>query len=104
MPTRLCHMKGCNQPATYRGRCPTHSRTHEQDTHPNRHIYNSKRWQLLRRRVLFNQPLCHCGHIATIVDHITPIQDGGQPYNTANLQPLCAHHHSIKTNQEVRSR
>lgn len=104
MPIRLCSHPGCPEAATYRGRCPEHARQRNRDTHHNRHIYNSKRWKHTRRRVLFNQPLCQCGKLATDVDHITPISDGGDPWNHANLQPLCATCHSRKTNKEARSR
>lgn len=104
MPIRLCSTTGCPEPATYRGRCPDHARTHNQATHRNRHVYNSKRWKMTRRRVLFEQPLCPCGNLATDVDHILSIEEGGDPWNQANLQALCASCHSRKTNQEVRTR
>lgn len=35
---------------------------------------------------------------ATDVDHITPINRGGNAWNMDGLQPLCATHHSYKTN------
>jgi 5-methylcytosine-specific restriction protein A len=100
VPTRLCLEPRCPNPATYRGRCPTHATTTNRDTHHNRTVYNSKRWQLLRRSVLFNHPLCECGAIATDVDHIVPIDKGGAAYHRANLQPLCARCHGRKTRQE----
>lgn len=100
MPTRLCLHPRCGNPATYRGRCPTHSRTNERSTHANKRIYNSKQWQLLRRRRLFLDPLCPCGAIATDADHIQPIEAGGQPYRLNNTQSLCATCHSKKTRRE----
>jgi 5-methylcytosine-specific restriction enzyme A len=104
MPTRLCKNPRCPDPATYRGRCQRHAKQREKQTHPNKHIYNTKRWQILRRRVLFDQPLCACGAIATDVDHILAIEDGGQPWAIANLQPMCRACHATKTNTEVRAR
>jgi len=104
MPIRLCNQPQCPEPAAYRGRCQRHAKQREQATHPNKTLYNSTRWQLLRRRVLFNQPLCGCGAIATDVDHIRAVEDGGQEWALANLQGLCAACHSRKTNQELRSR
>ena len=104
MPTRLCTEPRCGNPAAYRGRCTTHAPPHEQATHPNRHIYNTKRWRILRRTILHTQPLCPCGHIATDVDHIQAIQDGGNPWNPTNLQPLCRQCHGMKTAQELRAR
>jgi 5-methylcytosine-specific restriction protein A len=102
MPTRLCAEPGCPHPAHYRGRCPAHARTTNRTTHHNRTIYNSRRWQLLRRRVLFEQPICAtCDDaIATDVDHITAIEAGGDPWSRANLQGLCHACHSIKTRAE----
>lgn len=106
MPTRLCLEPTCPLLATYRGRCPTHSRVNEQRTHHNRRIYNSAKWKRTRERVLFEQPLCACGcgHIATDVDHIEPIETGGDPWARSNLQPLAASCHARKTNAEVRAR
>lgn len=99
MPTRLCAEPGCPEAATYRGRCANHARQ-VNATHRNRSIYNSKRWQILRRRVLFGQPLCPCGAIATDVDHIRPIEQGGAPFDRSNCQSLCHSCHSVKTRKE----
>jgi 5-methylcytosine-specific restriction protein A len=100
MPTRLCLTPRCPNPATYRGRCATHSTTHNRATHHNRALYNSKRWKRTRERVLYEQPLCPCGAIATDVDHITAIEAGGDPWARANLQGLCHPCHSTKTRRE----
>lgn len=77
-----------------------HSTAREQETHPNKHVYNTKRWQLLRRRRLVLDPLCPCGAIATDVDHIQPIEQGGQPYRLENTQALCQACHGRKTRRE----
>src|SRR4051794_25226240 len=106
MPHRLCLERTCPNPATYRGRCQRHQRERNRDTHRNRTIYNSKRWAVLRRSVLYVEPLCRTckaeGHdtVATDVDHVTPIEQGGDPWARANCQPLCKHHHSVKTRRE----
>src|SRR5688500_4797006 len=104
MPTRLCLEPRCPSPATYRGRCQAHARTNERHTHTHKHLYNSVRWQRTRRTVLFKQPLCECGAIATDVDHVTAIEDGGNPWALFNLQALCASCHATKTNRELRTR
>lgn len=110
MPTRLCSTPRCPDPATYRGRCQRHAKQRNKDTHRNRSVYNSKRWQILRRRVLFDQPLCPgldgqgCGEIAEQVDHIVAIEHGGKPFDRANLQGLCASCHGKKTKREMTSR
>ena len=105
MPTRLCSTPKCPDPATYRGRCQRHAKERNIDTHHNKAVYNSKRWAVLRRSVLFNHPLCvECGDIATDVDHITPIHNGDNPYLPANLQPMCRTCHGRKTKQEMMNR
>jgi 5-methylcytosine-specific restriction endonuclease McrA len=101
VPTRLCLEAGCGHPSQYRGRCQRHAKQRNKDTHRNREIYNSRRWKYLRRAVLFDEPLCQCGEIATDVDHITPIDQGGDPYSRANLQPLCSSCHGRKTKREM---
>ncbi len=103
MPTRLCADRHCPNPATYRGRCAEHARNNEQRTRRAGHaLYRSKRWQILRRHILFHRPLCPCGEIATDVDHITALEQGGEPWSPSNLQGLCASCHAIKTRGEGR--
>jgi 5-methylcytosine-specific restriction endonuclease McrA len=34
------------------------------------------------------------------VDHIVPVEQGGEPWARGNLQGLCPSHHSQKTRQE----
>lgn len=104
MPSHLCIEPRCPDRATYRGRCQRHSRKRERQTHRNKEIYNSKRWKMLRKRRLFLDPLCGCGEIATDVDHIQPIEDGGEPFDLENTQSLCASCHGSKTAAELRAR
>jgi 5-methylcytosine-specific restriction endonuclease McrA len=103
MPVRLCTEPRCPQVATHRGRCPDHARQRNRDTHRNRHIYNSKRWRILRRKVLFDYPIYqHCDReLATDVDHIRPIERGGDPWALSNLQALCAPCHGRKMKAEL---
>ena len=69
-------------------------------------FYDCLRWRNLRNRILSEKPLCkHCEdkgitEIATQVDHIIPISEGGNPTSMDNLQPLCATCHSRKTRNE----
>lgn len=66
-------------------------------------IYNRARWRRCRRSVLAAHPLCaECERqgritLATDVDHIIPYDGTGNPYDPANLQPLCHSCHSRKT-------
>lgn len=101
--------------ATSRGRCRDHARERDTDLHsaPRRRspaarkVYASKRWRILRRRVLTEQPICStegCDRLATEVDHVDPIEEGGKPFARANLQGLCSPCHGRKTRQEVGTR
>ena len=71
-------------------------------------MYATRRWRRLRQRKLEANPLCECGEcarlrrrpIATQVDHIVPISDGGDPWAWENLQSLTATCHSRKTRQD----
>ena len=104
MPVRLCSTPRCPEVATCRGRCAGHARERNAETRSqNKHIYNKKRWILLRRRKLFLSPLCEwegCDEIATDVHHVQALQAGGLPYSLSNLQALCHSHHSRITRQE----
>lgn len=67
-----------------------------------KHIYNSARWQRLRAAKLRDCPLCeYCPaesrKIATDVDHFKAIEDGGAPFDMANLRSACHKCHSQKT-------
>ena len=77
-------------------------------------IYASERgygakWQRERRKFLDSNPFCvKCyeeGHLtkATVVDHIKPHR-GDQKlfWDRGNWQPLCEHHHNVKTMTEDR--
>ena len=82
--------------------------------HKNDRAYASERgygakWQRERRKFLDSNPFCvKCyeeGHItmATVVDHIIPHR-GDQKlfWDRGNWQPLCEHHHNVKTMTEDR--
>lgn len=100
MPSRLCLEPRCPDLASYRGRCRRHSREQERDINrTGKDIYSTKRWQILRRRRLFIDPLCPCGKIATDVDHIVPLPKG-KSYDLVNTQSLCKTCHSRKTRHE----
>lgn len=103
MPTRLCAEPKCGNPATYRGRCPDHARTNDHAIHrAGRTIYRTRRWQLLRRRVLFEQPICAgCDDALTVdVHHKVDLADGGAPYARSNVVGLCKACHGRITRQE----
>ncbi len=64
-------------------------------------VYNSTRWQRLRKAKLQADPLCeyHPAGIAAAVevDHRTPISKGGGAFDWNNLVSTCHECHSKKT-------
>jgi hypothetical protein len=63
-------------------------------------IYNRRKWQVTRRQILFENPLCQfpgCGEIAVDVHHA-----GGyaNPFDPAGLEALCKRHHGEITRAE----
>ena len=65
--------------------------------------YNTARWRRIREIVLERWPLCSCcsdvGRVvpARVVDHITPVRDGGPFWDLSNLQSLCDSCHNAKS-------
>jgi len=72
----------------------------------NKHIYNSTQWRRTRQIVLHQQPLCvKCREkniytTANTIDHIVPINQGGQIYSLNNLQALCSSCHNSKSSND----
>jgi hypothetical protein len=58
-------------------------------------IYRTRQWQSVRKQVLSrDQRQCQirgprCRGVATCVDHIVELEDGGDPYSLCNLQAAC---------------
>ncbi len=97
MPLRAphpCGHPGC--PALVRdgARCSAHRVTHERREKEADPFYKRSAWLRLRAVVLRRDPLCPCGAPATVVDHITPRDEGGAEYDEANLRSLCASCHA----------
>ena len=76
--------------------------------HSNTKFYQSMPWRRLRKSYIDSHPLCvECeknGRTvpAKIVDHITPINQGGAALATNNLQSLCSICHNRKSASESR--
>ena len=107
-PMKPCCHPGC--PKLTEGRyCEEHEALHRRERKSAAgRGYNSK-WQRERKRFLKEHPLCcKCKEEgkyvrATIVDHIEPHR--GDPilfWYEENWQPLCKHHHDVKTMTEDR--
>lgn len=64
-------------------------------------FYHSQQWLKLRAKFLSEQPFCvRCSRFGVIIDHITPIKDGGAKLDENNLQTLCRSCHNQKTSEE----
>ena len=62
-------------------------------------------WQKLRRYKLAGDPFCVvCNRSADQVDHIVPINDGGDRLDPQNLQSMCQGCHSRKTAIDKKNR
>lgn len=69
-----------------------------------RAIYRTAQWKAVRHQAKRRDgwACVKCGARGRLeVDHITPLRDGGAPYDLSNLQSLCAKCHSRKTRLEV---
>jgi len=72
----------------------------------NREIYDSSAWKGkdgLRKQRLAIDPFCVACHAPTEeVDHIIPINQGGDPWDLENTQSLCKKCHARKSATERR--
>jgi 5-methylcytosine-specific restriction enzyme A len=112
MPTRLCLAAKCPNPATAKGRCDFHrklqererSRVRRQEGRERNRFYARKHWETVRRRKLFEQPLCELCDVAlaTEVHHRIALEDGGEEYAPENLVSTCKPCHSRETLRERR--
>ena len=58
------------------------------------------KWRNRRRSQLRMHPICQvdgCRWVATEVDHIIPLSQGGDEFAWENLFSICAEHHRAKT-------
>jgi 5-methylcytosine-specific restriction enzyme A len=97
MPIRLCLESRCPNPATARGRCDAHRKPIERERSRRRReatrgTYKRKKWETIRRLVLFRDPICKvCDNaLSTEVDHIIPLAQGGEPYRLDGLRGICS--------------
>lgn len=108
-PRKSCSCRGCS---SCQGRCPelttggkcracksTTNRGYRNPTHTA--VYNSPRWQALRRQVLREQPWCAepgCTQPSHDVHHIVELADDIRlAYVRTNVEGRCHAHHSSET-------
>lgn len=117
VPMKQCNHAGCrtlvpfNQTYCERHRKALnkyryHKRVYDSDESKYQQFYKTAAWRRLSRRFLERNPVCiKCyedGVIrkADVVDHVVEIKDDwNRRLDESNLQPLCNHHHYIKTKQ-----
>ena len=108
---RVCTIQGHG---IYSGkRCPKCQTAIQKTYNDNRDkesekFYHTARWRNLRKQQLTKHPLCinfeECGNVATIVDHIVEVKDGGAKFDLGNTQSMCRSCHSRKTAEEKKKR
>jgi len=82
---------------------------HARRTNPNREVYNTRRWQKVRALYLADHPFCECSECkarpvplpANVVDHIVPINQGGDPWDDSNFQAMNSRCHNRKSGREA---
>jgi len=83
--------------------CTTHVRTpwRSKDKPPPPRI-RGRKLQALRAELFRERPFCEkgCGRVATVVDHVVPLAEGGAD-NHVNRQVLCHQCHKAKTDLEA---
>lgn len=107
-PNTPCKHPGCPKLVPYGSSyCEEHKSLHyDESRNSDRRGYTNK-WRKISKSFLKTHPLCvRCkaeGRYtkATVVDHIIPHR--GDPkifWDMTNWQPLCKHHHDVKTMTE----
>ncbi|MDH3267337.1 MAG: HNH endonuclease [Ignavibacteria bacterium] len=98
-----CRNVYCRNPVHRKGSFCPDCKQYLGEKRPYNNFYNSKAWKRLRIYKLTKNPLCeiclemNIKTLAIEVDHITPIEQGGNKYKESNLQSICKQHHSQKT-------
>lgn len=106
---RTCCEPGCPA-ATLTPYCSVHQKDRQRrsdtKTADERAFYGSRRWKAVRAQHRERHPLCaECernGRVTAgeLVDHIVPMREGGDPWDSANHQTLCNECHQRKRAQE----
>ena len=99
-PKKPCAYPGCPN-LTYTKYCEAHKQYEPPLHHPGTDtgsFYRTAAWKAKRKSYLEDHPFCvMCGRPASIVDHVVPIRQGGEPLDDDNLQSLCWSCHSRKS-------
>ena len=72
-------------------------RTNEQDKR-----YWTHQWKKARAAFIRENPTCkRCHKLAQVIDHVVPVNQGGEFWDVTNWQPLCKQCHDIKSGREA---
>ncbi len=87
MALRPCIQPGCPE-LTARTRCTLHER---QRDYARNAPYQDSRWKRLRVEVVKAGRCYWCGVTGKrlVADHVTPISQGGEPYDRSNVVSAC---------------
>ncbi len=100
-PKRHCGKPGH---AAYLGRrCPACERERDSLRGTSSSRGYDKDWRKFRSDFLRNNPRCvvvGCGELATDVDHIIGINEGGARLDVGNCRAMCHRHHSQRTGRD----
>lgn len=113
-PLRPCRYRRCPNVVRGGGYCPQHKAYEQKQNKINSQFrlkkkkvnpfYGSKAWKIKRDKYIANNPTCKsCGAVGREVDHIVPLNQGGDKFDDSNLQTLCRSCHAKKTWQENQS-
>jgi 5-methylcytosine-specific restriction protein A len=85
---------------------PWQVKTEPRERTESKKFYQTGAWRKLRNAYIKANPLCaECQKqgivkAASVVDHITPIRQGGEALDRSNLQSLCTSCHNSKSGKE----
>ncbi len=118
-PYRICSHPGCPGFARPgKSMCVEHYRRYERERSARRRarakdpqgrsVYRTKTRLMRRKQAFERDPLCawrfedgtRCKRLGQELDHVVPLDAGGDEYSAGNLQLLCAEHHRLKTARE----
>ena len=102
-PKNFCRGLNCNSKANVGSTlcCECDKTKKKQQPTPSEQGYDYH-WSKVSKLVRRNEPVCRmCKQkLATLVDHIIPLKQGGERLAIDNLQPLCLPCHNTKTRQD----
>lgn len=106
-PPTPCTAPGCPNRSLGRGRCAVHQQQQARlrAQTPEQRFYRTARWRKERIAFLAEHPFCACGcgGLATVVDHIKPLSEGGLD-DWSNYEGMTKDCHNAKTAREMHRR